>query len=55
MELEIVDEYLFAFESSYDAALCKKRIKTFYNLAKFILHHVHTWKFNPMVKKINLM
>ena len=55
MELEIVDEDLFRFDSSYDAALCKKRIKTFYNLAKFILHHVHTWKFNLMVKKINLM
>lgn len=54
MELEIVDEDLFRFEISYDAALCRKRIKTFYSLVKFILHHVNTWKFNLMVKKINL-
>lgn len=55
MGLEIVDEGLFRFESFYDAALCKKKIKTFYNLVKFILHHVHTQKFNLIVKKINLM
>lgn len=41
-----MDEDQFRFEPSYDAALGKRQIKTYHNLAKFMPHHVHclTWK-----------
>lgn len=45
MEFEVVDEDQFRLEPSYDAALGKKQIKIFHNLAKFMLHYVHTRKF----------
>lgn len=45
MEFEVVDEDQSRLEPSYDAALGRKQIKTFHNLAKFMFHHVHTQKF----------
>lgn len=42
MQFEVAHEDQFRLEPSYDAALGKKQIKTFHNLAKFMLHQAHT-------------